>query len=347
MDKYFIKKGDSLESISNELGLTFNEIINYHNSNSQLHDNIKNMELPIWSNYIFISDSIENLLKRKKENESVINFKQKKIDTTKYLITQKIDMQVSGNSMIDSETEIVWSLNKYEDRNQFCARLIQESHNIKYIKSIYRGLAEYMQKFNKPMEDLILDLSETGSIENIANQSDIFNQWMELKKELSPQLGNTLEEKQMLESGDKDFSQSLPLLKKNTLYNLFFNNYYNKYQVSNKFDDGEKQIYISQLFSNEKVNIVTKRKIEKIDDNLKVIFFSEADPTSNNHLKSIYEEKLKPFFQENYNYSFTWSIEYLFNMESGKMLSCNSKIKEQTGSQYSHITSHLIEVMKN
>ena len=256
-------------------------------------------------------------------------------------------MQVSGNSMIDSETDIVWNYKRQKKEGDFFAYLTQESHQVKYIKSIYRALAEYMQKFNKPLENLVLRLSEKGNVTELMNQQEIKQSWLDLKKELTPQLGDTLEEKNMLESGDKDFSDSFPLIKNNTLYNLFFPNVYNEHEIKEKFEGEEKQLYISQIFSNEKVNIITKKKVEKEGHIVKIKLFSQADNSGNNHLKNIYNEKLKPFFQEEYNYSFTWSVEYNFNTETGKMIVCNSKIKEQTGSSYSHVMEHLIELKKN
>jgi len=349
LDKYYIKNGDSLESIAEELGLKVQELINYHNDNSKLHDNIRDKNLPKWSDHIIIADTVDNLKMKKKLKNSPdhINIFQRDTEPIKYLITQKIDMQVSGNSMIDSETEIIWKYKKQKKDGSFHANLEQESHQIKYIKSIYRALAEYMQKFNKPLEHLILKLSDTGEIDEVENQEEINKQWLEFKKNLTPELGNTPEEKHMIESGDKDFSDSLPLLKNNTLYDLFFSGIYGEHEVSDKFEGEEKKKYISQIFSSEKVNIITKKKFDKDGELIKVKLYSEADSTNNHHLKSIYDEKLRPFFQEEYNYSFSWSVEYSFNPGTGIMVSCNSKIKEMTGSSYNHVMEHIIQLVKN
>lgn len=349
MEKYFIKNGDSLHSIAEELGLSVEELVTFHNINSKLHDQINNLNLPKWSDHILIPDSIENLKnkKDKKESSNTINFPQKEIDSTLYSITQKIDMQVSGNSMIDSETEIVWNYKKTKNGNNFFAYLNQESHQVKYIKSIYRALAEYMQKFNEPLEHLVLKLSAQGNIEELTNQQEINQRWQNLKKDLTPQLGNTLEEQNMLESGDKDFSESLPIIKNNTLYNLFFPDVYKEHEISDTFNGAEKKTYVSQIFSNEKVNITTKRKVEKEHQIIKIKLLSEQNHSENDHLKSIYNEKLKPFFQEEYKYSFTWAVEYHYDIQTGKMILCNSKIKEQTGSSYSYVMEHMIELKKN
>lgn len=349
MEKYFIKNGDSLQSIAEELGLHIEEVVSFHNIHSKLHDQITNMGLPKWSDHILISDSIENLKnkKHKKESSNTVSLFQKEVESSRYLISQKIDMQVSGNSMIDSETEIIWNYKKTKSENNFLAHLNQESHQVKYIKSIYRALAEYMQKFNEPLENLVLKLSEKGSIDELINQQEINQRWQSLKKDLTLQLGNTLEEQNMLESGDKDFSDSLPIIKNNTLYNLFFPNVYQEHEISDKFNGEERKSYVSQIFSNEKVHITTKKKVEKDHQIVKIKLFSQENQSENDHLKRIYNEKLKPFFQEEYKYSFTWSVEYHYDVQTGKMISCNSKIKEQTGSSYSYVMEHVIELKKN
>uniref|UniRef100_A0AAU6WTK6 Uncharacterized protein n=1 Tax=Chryseobacterium endophyticum TaxID=1854762 RepID=A0AAU6WTK6_9FLAO len=102
-------------------------------------------------------------------------------------------------------------------------------HQVKYIKSIYRQFAEYMQKFNKPLEHLVIGLSQEGGVESLVNQEEITERWNMLKNELQPELGNTFEEKNMIEGGDRDFSDTLPLIKNNLLYTLFLNDLFYEY----------------------------------------------------------------------------------------------------------------------
>lgn len=347
--KYYLKHGDNLTSIADELGLTISEIKDYHNTFSRPHEWIKeDYSLPVWSEYIIISDPVEILKKNKADllsTEKVI-LVQKEINPDQYLIKQNIDMQVSGSSMIDSETEIIWEYSKFKKEGVFYGDIQQKSHQVKYIKSIYRQFAEYMQKFNKPMEHLIIELFPDGAVKSLANQDEIKKSWNTLKGELKPELGNTLEEKNMIEGGDKDFSNTFPLIKNNTLYTLFLSDLFQGYSELNTFVELEKQDYISQIFANEKVVLFKKRRVEKDGNMVKIKFFSEADPNKNGHLRQIYNTKLKDFLQEEFNYSLTWSVEYHFDILKGKMLLCHSKIKEQASAKYSHLTEHKIELIK-
>lgn len=348
MEKYYIKNGDSLESIADELGLKITELISYHNECSKMHDNIKNNDLPKWTDHIFIPDSVEVLKKNKEDFLSVdkVILIQKEIAPVQYLIQQKIDMQVSGSSMIDSETEIIWEYSKTQEEGVFYGDIQQKSHQVKYIKSIYRQLAEYMQKFNRPLEHLVVELFSEGNIKSLANQDEIKKVWDILKNKLKPELGDTFDEKNMIEGGDNDFSNTIPLIKNNILYTLFLNDLFYEYLELNTFIELEKRVYTSQIFSNEKVIITTKRKIEKEGNIAKIKFYSESASDKNDHLRGIYNTKLKDFLQERYNYSLTWSIEYHFNILKGEMLLCQSKIKEQASSKYSHLMEHKFELIK-
>ncbi|AZA79544.1 LysM peptidoglycan-binding domain-containing protein [Chryseobacterium sp. G0186] len=343
--KYYIKKTDTLVSIAQELGLSASDLKEFHNKNSKPHEWIKvDNTLPVWSEYIMIPDSVE-VLKRKQEDllspEKII-LKQKVIAESKYTILQKIDMQVSGNSMVDSETEIVWECSKNKNEESFHIDIKQKSHQVKYIKSIYRQLAEYMQKFNRPMEHLIIELFSDGNIKAVLNQNEIKETWNILKTELEPELGDTIEEKTMIEGGDKDFSNTLPLIKNNILYCLFLKDVYGEYLELNQFIETGKQEYSSQLFGNEKVFLNVKRKVEK-DSGIAIIkFYAESDSDKNGHLREIYNTKLKDFLQAHYEYSLTWSVEYHIDIEKGKMILCRSKIKEQANSKYSHLMEHEI-----
>lgn len=348
--KYYVKRKESLESIANELGISSENLRGYHNRFCELNDLLsakgENLQKV---GYILIPYSIEQL-KINKEKEVLLKtfaLEQKPTETLTYLILQNIDMQVSGDSIVDSETEILWKYKKEQNQNSFYAELFQKEHQVKYIKSIYRALTEYMQKFNKPLEHLNVKLRPSGEIKEILNQKDIEDKWLLLKEELSPEMGDTLEEKQMLEGGDNDFKNSLPLLKNSLLHRLFFMDLYKSYTISDTFYSIAPLKYTSQIFNQEEIFLITKQKIEKNNYSVKIKFFSEADIEKNKHLKAIYNSKLRDFLKQEFNYQFTWSLEYTFDMQQGIMLECHSKIKEQAANNYTHLTEHKISLTEN
>lgn len=348
LHKYQIDRSFSLQKIAENLGLNAKQLKDFHNTNSLPHEWIKDDDtFPQWLECLYIPDSEINLIENKKRRESLdfVSLKQASIDKSKYKINQKIDLQISGNSMIDSETEIIWEVSKRKEENSFYSDIKQVSHQVKYIKSIYRQFAEYMQKFNKPLEHLVIEITDAGNIQSVANQDEIWSNWVVLRKSLETETDNTIEEKNILEGGDKDFQDTLPLIKNNILYNLFFNDCYSDYNVTGKFVEQKKEQYNSQAFNNEKVNITVKRKVEKEGDIAKIKFLCESDSDHNEHLKEIYNSRLKEFLKENYDYSLIWSIEYHFDIEKGMMLFCQSKIKERTSSNYIHSMEHKIELI--
>ncbi|PJJ62949.1 hypothetical protein [Chryseobacterium geocarposphaerae] len=345
--KIQLKEKDSISDVATDLGIDVKVLIDFHNSNSQPHEWIrKDLTIAPWVKELIIPDTAENLRKIKnlRESKDVVQLVQTEVKA-RYKIVQKIDMQISGSSMIDSETEIIWNHSKTKKENVFYSDIKQESHQIKYIKSIYRQFAEYMQKLNKPLEHLILELFDEGKVKALSNQNEVKEIWSSLKKELKPEMGNTPEEKNMIEGGDKDFSNTLPLINNNVLYKLFFNDLFYQYSELDIFVDLEQQEYISQIFAAEKVMLSKKRKVKKEGDLVRIKLYYESDPKKNGRLKEIYNTKLKDFLQEDYSYSLTWSIEYLFEIRQGKMLSCHSKIKEQASSKYCHLTEHTIELI--
>lgn len=150
-----------------------------------------------------------------------------------------------------------------------------------------------------------------------------------------------------MEGGDKDFRDTLPLIKNNILYNLFFNDCYSNYNVTRNFVEQKKeQQYNSQAFNNEKSKYYNKKKSRKEGDIAKIKFLCESDSDHNKHLKEIYNSRLKEFLKENYDYSLIWSIEYHFDIEKGIMLFCQSKIKRTYHcSNYIHSMEHKIELI--
>lgn len=345
---YHIDKSFNLQKIAEILGLEVKQLKDFHNANSSPHEWIKDdNQFPTWLKQLYIPDSEINLIENKRQRESsdFVSLKQEEINQIKYKINQKIDLQISGNSMIDSETEIIWEVSKQKKQGSFFSDIKQVSHQVKYIKSIYRQFAEYMQKFNKPLEHVVVQMTNAGSIYSVVNQDEIWSNWVLLRKLLETETNNTIEEKNILEGGDKDFKDTLPLIKNNILYNLFFNDCYHDYIQTGKFIEEEKSQYNSQAFNNEKVSITVKRKAEKEGNLAKIKFLCESDAENNRHLKEIYNSRLKEFLKQNYDYSLIWSIEYHFDIDKGMMLFCQSKIKECAGNSYIHSMEHKIELI--
>jgi len=340
-----IKKGDWIPDIAKELGLDLSALLKFHNNNTHsIHRIRDDYTLGPWTDWILLPDSVENL-KEKKRRAYFINLIQKESEELTYNIIQQLDLRILGDSMIDSVTAMLWKLNKVNKGDSFFVELTQSSHEVRYVKSIYRQLTEYMQKFNKPLGHLHLALSDKGAIENISNQAEITTVWNDLRQELQAEMGNTLEEQNMLEAADVDFTDTLPLIQKNVLYNLFFPELFQEYNVLGQFEELGNSQYISQLFTNEKVEIKTQRKIERQGDIAIINFYSFSDTTKNKHLKKVYNAKLKDFLKEDYDYSFSWSIEYRYNIALGTMLFCQSKIKEEANTAYRHMTEHRIEII--
>lgn len=347
MNKIQLKEKTSISDIAKDLGLELATLVEFHNANSQPHEWVRrDFTVASWVNELIIPDTVENLKEKKFQQESphFVNLNQGEFEE-KYKILQKIDLSVVGNSMVDSETNIVWNIKKEKnDDRYFAVSINQEKHEVNYIKSMYRQLAEYMQKFNQPLEVLVLALNSDGSINSILNQEEIKRQWNILRLELASEMIGTLEEKNILDNAEQDFTNTLSLLKNNFLYNLFFKELFQEYHEVGKFVEIHSPTYRSQIFSNEKVNMITKRKIEKEGDIIKIKFYSESENNNNQHLKRIYDSNLKDFLHENFKYLLNWSLEYHFNKE-GKMLFCQSKTKEQATDQYSHIMEHIINIV--
>lgn len=141
--KYYVKRKESLESIANELGISSENLRGYHNRFCDLNDLLsakgENLQKV---GYILIPYSIEQLKINKEKEVRLKTFalEQKPTETLTYLILQNIDMQVSGDSIVDSETEILWKYKKEQNQNFFLCKIISERTSSKVYKINIQGL---------------------------------------------------------------------------------------------------------------------------------------------------------------------------------------------------------------
>lgn len=154
-------------------------------------------------------------------NNILISPRYSSIESKKYRISQKMIMDVETSRFTDIETDIIWQTQPLQQRSQIILKELQR--NAVKIPTAFTPTIQFLSQFNEPIVELQLAINENGTINNILNQHEIEQKWQHVKHRI---LSSQTEPDELLDSiinkGDSDYQQTLPMLLNTPIYQVFF-----------------------------------------------------------------------------------------------------------------------------
>lgn len=319
---YKIQKVDTLESIASKLGISPDELKWFHNRYCRLNDLLGAGKLPKNLSHIIIPN--DGFL----ENDTIILKLEE--NRKRYKITQDSKLFVLNkpitHSIQETEWEVIFKKGLYN--HQVEIQVVKREE--KQLNSQWNPLLNLLKKLNIPFEKVELTLSLEGIVNKIINQEEILNKWNRIKTELE----NDPNFNEVIKTGDKEYSNSLPALKKDILYFLFFSKFYNSEKKYNQpiITDRDKSMY-SVLFS----GIENKADIKQIfyKKELQKVYFRQKITNLRNNIseiKSLYKNQFEKFTEidtNQMNYSVSCNADYILSVKDGNLISCNALFTEK------------------
>ena len=333
---YKIQKGDTLDRIASNLGISIDELRDFHNRYCELSDLLGGDKLPRNLSYILIpsESSFKNgIIKLELEDNK-----------KRYKITQDSQLFVLNKPITHSIQEIEWEVlyKKGLYNHQIEIKVLKKEE--KQLNSQWNPLLDLLKKLNIPFEKLELELSLEGSANKIINQNEILSKWDNIKSKLE----NNPDFNEVIKTGDKDYSNSLPVLRKDILFSLFFSRFYNSEKIYNQSSviENDKPIY-SVLFSGIESKADIKQIIYKKD--LHNVYFNQQIINIRSKLseiKSLYKSQFEKFTgidADKINYSLSCTSDSILSLKYGNLISSNALFIEKVHEKLYYTSNIKIE----
>lgn len=252
--------------------------------------------------------------------------------TNRYEVIQDAYLMVLDKPITHTITKTEWQVS-YKSNNRIEAEIIVLKEE-QQSGGDWNELFHLMKKLTVPLQKINFELSSKGQIVNIINQNEILNKWNEIKVEFVGD--NSFSE--ILKLGNADYSNPLPTIKKNIIYQLFFFSLYKNVYTMNKPDIVGRDVFLQSVIfpeCNFGVN-VEEKAYERVGN---YVLFNQYTVDKNidfGQIKSLYKERYKPFMQQNTgrdegveDYSISYKSNYKVFEEVGKLTSCNATFEEK------------------
>jgi len=307
--KYEIQKGDTLESIAEKYERTVSEVLDFHNSQSLLTQQIHSSFIPIHIKIILLDSEY------------------KKTDPLKNLVTYKIvsinEYFNFKNLVYSTKNEVIVEIEKLSN-SKYSIR--QKSKRIECSSPHYDNYLVLLSLLDRPFEYVVLMIDDFGQIKKIDNQNEINEEWSFVQKELS----EVTDDKEMLDKLIKDgssvYTDSLSHIKANLQYNLLYPGKFENNKID-KINEGPSVKLYSSLFSGSKIILKFKNRI--IENNNSIVTFenkSFLEKSNLETLRELYNVSFRELLGNNFNYNFSLISNY--HMKNDSIDSCTADFIE-------------------
>lgn len=304
--KYKIEKGDTLQSIADKFNKTIKELLDFHNSNSVLTQQINSERIPIHIDTILLNSEYEPIR-----------------DINVYSIISESEYFNFKNLVYSTRNEITVEIEKLAD-NKYSVS--QKSKVVKCSSPHYDHYLVLLSLLDQPFEDVILITDSTGRIKNIENQNQIKERWDIVKKGLTEVTDDKEMIDRLIKDGESIYTHSLPHILANIQYNLLYPGNFNSNNV-NKISDGFSTKLYSSLFAGSKVLLTFKnRVVEKNNNTVVVENKSFVEKENIKILKELYNISFRELLGDNFNYNFSLTSNY--NIKDDVMVNCTADFIE-------------------
>lgn len=310
--EYKIKKGDTLESIAEKHHITINELVDFHNRNCGITQQIIGNNIPFHITNIIVEFTSHKNIQKKK-------FYDKKIRKARYR-TKQINI-VKINDIINTHTtvrcEYLFELNK----NQAKVKLEDSIYN--FYADGTKDLEQFIRTSDSIKKEMEYLLNDGGEIIEIVNIEKLQQDWHRFKKQMpfNNLVKNSKPEvlKQLIDAGNSEFSSSDILLKncKNNLFNQIIFSQYLKKQPDNFVN--EQFETMSHFFPQITFKVDCETKVRNIS-NRNTNFVKKGKPLFIDIDKMIllYEQYYKPQIQFKFtDHIYDYEIFYTISNEDG------------------------------
>ena len=342
--KHKIKEGDTLKSIAKEYNITVDELVDFHNKNGGITQQIIGNDLPFHLEFIVLSiNSFKNfVIDNIEKGNNLLSY------NNRYRCEQNNLILIDGKPSFSAQTKTQYLLSSKKDLGYSLLNVLLEDYVTSVQPQNMEGAFELIKQIEL-IRDKITFNHSNGKIDKIVNIDELHDKWNVFINETSATIPfyNELKSKSpevindFIENGKKEFSNEdvfCEVISKNLFFHLLVKVYNEDKNKEYTFNQ------MSQIFPeiSLKINVI-KSVVSDNENTQKVRFVGNLDESSFNinTIKNLYEKLYQPIIKFSFTeFDFVYRITYEIEKETNVLLNASVSIKESVKNNYEVITKY-------
>jgi hypothetical protein len=282
--------------------------------------------------------------KNDKSNSNVLVYKNN-VFPLHYQITQKTILTINNVNFNEIYTDIVWRVDNWQaSESNYIVSLAVEKHDVTKCPEQMKALTTFLQLFNIPISNLLLQLNSQGLPIKVINQKEVYEKWLNLRNNELLDYDKDDTTKSIIAGGNVDFSNVLPVLLNSIPFVLFFSPIYGT-DIFNK-PNFQKINQSSQLFQGNNIETTLKCNATAIS-NLSVKLNRSGSGFIDDYGKAekIFKNSYKQISDSDFDYGYNINAKFEY-LRNGLLNTCLSEVKEQASNLIVSKQSYAITLIK-
>ncbi len=338
---YKLKRGDTLESIARELGISPEEIRSFHNRYCEMQD-LMGPQIPRHLTRIIIPGNHSGQSSGEKLPVTLSLG-----EASRYKIGIQNSFYLKGEPMNQNTTENIWEIHEDSAARSLSVQ-VTDKKILKYDPQL-KQLMDIISKINEASDHLHLQFNKEKTIWEVLNKQEIWNRWEKIKFEeiKLPEMQD-----EYLQMIVKQYDEVFQNIQKNTAENILYQLLF--LQVSTITCPVE---YPRRLVKDRRVNsLIFPMKYIFYDLNYKsyweneqliVSVHSEVRPdTLIQSFGEEYKKGYSSFVDSPFSFGFTIEGKYAYDKETGILLDALIYIKEQASREVFYLAKYRFSLLK-
>jgi hypothetical protein len=245
----------------------------------------------------------------------------------KYKITTYQSMMAKDRQLVSIKTDTIWKFTVIKKTaNFYHIKLVVIDHIVKNDTAGMDNFIEFSKMFNRPIDEIVLELNASGEIISVVSQKEIYEKWLLLKNNELLQYQGDESMKGFFEAGENDYSDTLNLLKFNIQYFLFFDTVYEK-NASNFMSKNVQ--FPSKLFQGTNLGYDKLQTLEANQNSIVVKNEIILNDGQDKGLKAFYDTNYKNLVGCDFLQAASINATAIYDKGTGLLKKCSAKIIEK------------------
>lgn len=292
----------------------------------------------------FSNDNEQQVINEPLVTNGVVDFKPAPNSNQRFLITHQSNLYALNSSVVDLKAESTWNIKDLQvAADGYIVHMEVEKHELFNKNPALNDMLNFSKLFNLPIQQLSLKLNTNGEVVEVLNQAEIFEKWQLLKQEIGPTLQGDPNADFIYQNGDKQFGNSLGMIRDTTIYKLFFTAQYGTLKKGDTKQISSGKL-ASQMFQSKEIPYNVIATVKDINQSvLTVAYETSISGFDKKPFEEIYNSVYKEAMGDTFKYRIGYHGDYLYNIRTGMIMSGAVYISEYANDNLFFEESYLIK----
>lgn len=331
-ETYTVRNGDTLKSIAEQLKISVEDLILFHNTHSPILLMDDFIDVSMFKE-ICIPAALGDFRRKHASNYCPLYYEEVKLACEDIVVDEIVEMLLKKQKVIQTRTVRCYSVKQTEVDGRAICIIDGKDFLKRQLSQQYKPLADAVSFLGRPLDHLVLGINPDGSIAKIVNQEEISELWQSLKQTEDAQtlLADNTVGRNIERAMDTDYCQTLKVVNETLKYRLLCPDFFGGHFISENHKRDTTLQLTSNFFPSQKIYFNLEEGCECSQDK-ETLYVNQRYHAVQNMEKELfgtYNSTLKDYFRVPLEYQMEIDCRFKLSYSDFRMREIECHLQEK------------------